>query len=101
MTPQEKTFYGLMILAATTFGGMVYKTQTDRIGVLEATAETHKAQRTSDQITLAEVRLDLKYTREAMERVERKLDALILPPVSRPPALPKLYSVPQTPLQGP
>ena len=84
MSPIEKTFYGLILTGALTFGGMLYKFQTDRIGVLEAHAESVKIQRALDQVTLARMELDLKYVRLSMERMEQKLDTLILPPILAP-----------------
>jgi hypothetical protein len=92
---------GVLITLLLTSGGIIYKTQTDRIGVLEAQAATIQTERAKDQVTLAEIRLELKYARLTMERMESKLDTLILPPARPTPPPPRLYSTPQLPLQGP
>jgi len=83
----DKTLLALLLLAATTFGGIVYANAINRIALLEAHAqETTKEARERDAILIAYT-LDMRYLRAAVERIEKKLNTI--PPLPDPAPLPK------------
>ena len=98
MSQIDKTLLGLLLIAATTFGGIVYANAINRIAVLEVHAvEMNKEARERDTILLAYT-IDMKYIREAVSRIERKLNTG--PPL--PEAIHPPFPIPRTqlPLQG-
>lgn len=80
MTPLEKVFYGLLLALATSFGSIIYHTAVTRVAALESQTkeieQEAKARVIADQIVITEMRVDLKYLRQALDRIERKLDTL-------------------------
>jgi uncharacterized coiled-coil protein SlyX len=78
MTSFEKTFYALILALATSFGSLVYYAAITRVAALEAqaqdTAQETKTRTVSDQVALTELRTDIKYMRQALDRIEQKLE---------------------------
>lgn len=99
MSTAEKAFYGLLLLAATTFGGIVYKNALDRVSVLEAFAQEVTRDARSRDTILSGIVIELRFSKDALDRIERRLELVPPKTVSTLPSVP-LKSPLVTPLES-
>ena len=106
MSPLEKSCYGVLLALAISFGGAIYHASLTRVSALEQqTRDLEKDAKdriVSDQVALAEVKADLKYLRQALDRIEHKLEIIPLIPPPGSQFTPRQRSgAPPFSLQGP